>query len=307
MDGAHQLSQLQRADVARAWRGRRALYARASCPAQALERLGHWASRGAADIDGMGFEIITRLSETGALRDVADFYALTADGLAALDMGRLKKDGSAVLLGPVVARKLVASLEASKTRPLSRLLFGLGIRHVGSTVGEALAGAFGSVAAIERAARAQVPQPGDGLSIAAALAADPLASVDGIGPKIAASIRAFFDNPENMAVLSRLAASGVVLAEERREPLRPQTLAGLTFVLTGALTRFTRDEAGAALKALGAKVSGSVSKKTSFVVVGEDAGSKYDKAVELGVAVLSEDDLVRVVETGEPPAAGGAS
>ena len=119
-------------------------------------------------------------------------------------MGRLKKDGTPVLLGPVVAEKLVASLEASKSRPLSRLLFGFGIRHVGATVGEALAAAFGSIAAIEEAARTVPPKPGDGLSIAAALAADPLASVEGIGPKIAASIRAFFDNPENVAVLSRL-------------------------------------------------------------------------------------------------------
>ena len=102
-------------------------------------------------------------------------------------------------------------------------------------------------------------------------------------------------------------AAGVVLAEERREPRGPQTLAGLTFVLTGALSRFTRDEAGAALKALGAKVSGSVSKKTSFVVVGEEAGSKYDKAVELGVPVLSEDDLVRTLESGLPPSAGPQS
>ena len=273
-----------------------------ACPAQALERLGHWASRGAADIDGMGQEIITRLFETGALHDIADFYSLTAETFAALDMGRLKKDGSAVTLGPVVAAKLAASIEASKSRPLSRLLFGLGIRHVGATVGEALAAAFGSLAAIEEAARVRPPAPGEGVSAAAALAADPLASVEGIGPKIAASVRAFFDNPDNLVVLEKLGASGVVLAEERGEPERPQTLAGLTFVLTGALSRFTRDEAGAALKALGAKVSGSVSKKTSFVVAGEDAGSKYDKALELGVPVLAEDDLVRVLETGQPPA-----
>jgi DNA ligase (NAD+) len=278
-----------------------------SCPAQALERLGHWASRGAADIDGMGFEIISRLSETGALRDIADFYTLSADRLALLDMGRLKKDGSPVLLGPVIAEKLLASLEASKRRPLSRLLFGLGIRHVGSTVGEALARAFGSIDAIEEAARVQPPEPGNGLSIAAALATDPLASVEGIGPKIAASIRAFFENPENVAVIGRLKAYGLALAEERREPLRPQTLSGLTFVLTGALSRFTRDQAGYALKALGAKVSGSVSKKTSFVVAGEDAGSKYEKAVELGVPVLSEDDLVRVLDTGELPGTGASS
>lgn len=278
-----------------------------ACPAQALERLGHWASRGAADIDGMGYEIITRLAETGALHDIADFYSLTAERLAVLDMGRVKKDGTPVLLGSVVAEKLAASIGASRSRPLARLLFGLGIRHVGATVGEALAAAFGSVDAIREAALTEPPKPGDGLSIAAALAADPLASVEGIGPKIASSIRAFFENPDNIAVLGRLERAGVRLAEERSGPERPQTLTGLTFVLTGALSRFTRDEAGAALKQLGAKVAGSVSKKTSFVVVGEDAGSKYDKARELGISVLSEDDLVQVLASGEPPAIGGPS
>ena len=152
-----------------------------------------------------------------------------------------------------------------------------------------------------------MPQPGEGVSIAAALAADPLASVEGIGPKIAASIRAFFDNLDNVVVLDKLRVAGVRLAEERREPQRPQTLSSLTFVLTGALSCYTRDEAGAALKALGAKVAGSVSKKTSFVVAGDDAGSKYDKALELGVAVLSEEDLVRIIESGQAPGAGGAS
>ena len=274
-----------------------------ACPAQRLERLAHWAFRGAADIDGMGYEIITRLVETGLLRDVADFYALTAEQLTALDMGRVRQDGSAITLGETIAAKLTASVEASRHRALSRLLFGLGIRHVGSTVAEALAAAFGSVEAIETAAAVEPPKPGAGLTLAAALAADPLASVEGIGPKIASSIRAFFANPDNIAVIERLKDAGVVLAEEHSAPARPQTLSGLTFVLTGALSRFTRDEAGAALKALGAKVSGSVSRKTSFVVAGEEPGSKYDRALELGVPVLAEDDLVRVLETGEPPSA----
>jgi DNA ligase (NAD+) len=277
-----------------------------ACPAQRLERLAHWASRGAADIDGMGYEIISRLVETGLLHDIADFYTLVRDQLASLDMGRQRQDGSAILLGETIAAKLMASIEASRHRPLSRLLFGLGIRHVGATVGEALASAFGSIEAIEDAAAVEPPQPGEGVTIAAALAADPLASVEGIGPKIAASVRAFFANPDNIAVVRRLSAAGVVLAEERHQPARPQTLGGLTFVLTGALSRFTRDEAGAALKALGAKVSGSVSKKTSFVVAGQDAGSKYDKALELGVPVLGEDELVRVLETGQPPSGEAA-
>ena len=278
-----------------------------ACPAQRLERLGHWAGRGSADIDGMGQEIITRLVDAGMLHDVADFYALSAEQLADLDMGRERQDGSAITLGATIAAKLMASIDASRARPLSRLLFGLGIRHVGSTVAEALAAQFGSLGAIRAAAEIPPPQPGVGVSIAAALAADPLASVDGVGPKIAESVRAFFANPDNIGVIERLADRGVVLAEEGREPDRPQTLSGLTFVLTGALSAYSRDEAGAALKALGAKVSGSVSKKTSFVVVGKDAGSKYDKAFEIGVPVLGEEELVRIIETGEAPQIGTVS
>jgi DNA ligase (NAD+) len=141
------------------------------------------------------------------------------------------------------------------------------------------------------------------VTIAAALAADPIASVEGVGPVIAGSVRAFFANPDNLAVIGKLRVAGVSFAEERGGPTRPQTLAGMTIVLTGALARYTREEAGAALKALGAKVSGSVSKKTSFVVVGDDAGSKYDKALELGVPILDEAALMELIETGEPPAA----
>lgn len=276
------------------------------CPAQRLERLGHWAGRGAMDIDGMGAEIITRLVERDLVHDVADFYLLDEATLAALDMGRLKKDGSPVVLGPVVAAKLVATIDASRTRPLARVLFGLGIRHVGSTVAEVLAAEFGSLDGLMDAAALEPPRAGEnGLTIAAALAADPIARVEGVGPTIAASIRAFFGNPDNCALVERLRERGVRLAEERSEPARPQTLDGLTFVLTGALERFTRDEAGAALKELGAKVAGSVSKKTSFVIAGEDAGSKYDKALALGVPVLGEDDLVHIIESGEPPAPAG--
>ncbi|MBE0416405.1 MAG: NAD-dependent DNA ligase LigA [Coriobacteriia bacterium] len=276
-----------------------------ACPAQRLERLGHWAGRGAMDIDGMGTEIITRLVERDLVHDVADFYLLTEDTLAALDMGRVKKDGSPVVLGPVMAAKLVAAIDASRSRPLARVLFGLGIRHVGSTVAELLSAEFGALDALMDAAAHEPPAPGEGgLTIAAALAADPIARVEGVGPTIAASIRAFFANADNCTMVERLRERGVRLAEERVAPARPQTLEGLTFVLTGALEQFTRDEAAAALKELGAKVTGSVSKKTSFVVAGEDAGSKYDKAVALDVPVLSEEDLVRIVESGEPPAAG---
>ena len=276
-----------------------------ACPAQQVERLAHWASRGAADIDGMGCEIVSRLMESGLLQDVADYYALTSEQLSGLDMGRRRQDGSAVVLGCVVAEKLIASVESSKHRPLARLVFGLGIRHVGSTVAEALSGAFGSIRTIEDAARFEPISTADGVSAAVALASDPLARVDGVGLKIAASVRAFFANPVNVEVIERLLRAGVVLETKDDGLSRPQTLAGLTFVLTGALSGFTREEAGSALKALGAKVSSSVSSKTSFVVAGQNAGSKYDRALELGVRVLKEDDLVRAIESGQPPPDGG--
>lgn len=264
----------------------------ASCPAQRHERLLHWASRGALDIDGLGEEITTRLEATGLVHDVADLYTLTRDQLASLDMGRVKIDGAPVVLGDVMADKLIASIDRSRERPLSRVLFGLGIRHVGSTVAEAIADRFCSIATLADVAMQPAPER---------VADDPIATVEGVGPAIAASLRAFFGNRENLDLLQRLETGGVSMAQERREPTRPQTLEGYTFVLTGALERFTRDEAGAALKELGAKVAGSVSKKTSFVVAGSDAGSKLDKAQQLGVPVLDEDALVRVLESGEPP------
>ena len=213
------------------------------CPAQAQERLVHWASRGAMDIDGMGDEIVGRLIESGRVSDVADYYTLDETELSLLDMGRVKQDGTPVRLGQTVAAKLVAQIE--------------------------------------------------------------LASIEGVGPKIAHSIYVFLRTPDNVDVIKRLQKHGVVLADEPADAADelPQTLAGLTFVLAGALVQsgMTRDEAGAALKARGAKVSGSVSKKTSYVVAGEAAGSKYDKAVSLGVPVLDETQLLQILETGELP------
>ena len=222
------------------------------CPAQALERLLHWASRGAMDIDGMGEEIVRRLVESGRVSDVADYY----------------------------------------TRPFARPLFGLGMRHVGKTMAETLARAFPSMDALMAATEEQ------------------LAAVDGVGPKIAHSTYLFLRTPDNVQVIERLAKHGVRLADDAEAQAAdalPQTLEGLTFVLTGSLTQsgMKRDEAGAALKARGAKVSGSVSKKTSFVVAGEAAGSKYDKAVALGVPVLDEAALLRIIETGEVPTVDG--
>ena len=258
------------------------------CPAQAAERLIHWASRGAMDIDGMGEEIIGRLIESGRVTDVADYYTLDVVELSMLDMGRVNKDGAPIRLGETVAKKLVAAIDESRTRPLARPLFGLGIRHVGKTMAEALAAAFPSIDALMAASEEE------------------LAAVEGVGPKIARCVYLFFRTPDNVAVIDRLRKHGVSLEDDVQaaaEDALPQTLAGLTFVLTGSLTQsgMTRDEAGAALKARGAKVSGSVSKKTSYVVAGEAAGSKYDKAIALGVPVLDEDALLRILETGEVP------
>ncbi len=257
------------------------------CPAQALERLLHWASRGALDIDGMGEEIVSRLVESGRVADVADYYSLSEEELASLDMGRVKADGEPVRLGHTVAKKLVAAIEASKGRPFARVLFGLGIRHVGKTTAEAIAAAYPSMDALSAAGE------------------DELAGIYGVGPKVAHGMWLFFRTPDNTSVIERLRAAGVTMADEAvavGEEV-PQVLAGLTFVLTGTLAHsgMTRDEAGARLKAMGAKVSGSVSKKTSFVVAGENAGSKYDKAVALDVPVLDEAQLFTLLATGEVP------
>ena len=262
------------------------------CPAQAVERLIHWGSRKAMDIDGLGDELINRMVEEGVLSDVADFYdKLTEETLASMPTGRVYDtdtadhlSGDSIPVGHTIAKKVMAKVEESKTRGLGRVLFGIGMRHVGANVAELLAQEFGSIQAL------------------AAAPVEKIAEIPGIGPKIAESVHEFFSIPENVAVIERLRQAGVVLEEEKPENELPQTLAGLTFVLTGTLEHFTRDEAGAQLKAMGAKVSGSVSKKTSFVVAGEAAGSKLTKAESLGVPVLDEAALQQILETGQAPA-----
>ena len=262
------------------------------CPAQAVERLIHWGSRKAMDIDGLGDELINRMVEEGVLSDVADFYdKLTEETLANMPTGRVYDtdtadhlSGDSIPVGHTIAKKVMAKVEESKTRGLGRVLFGIGMRHVGANVAELLAQEFGSIQAL------------------AAAPVEKIAEIPGIGPKIAESVHEFFSIPENVAVIERLRQAGVMLEEEKPENELPQTLAGLTFVLTGTLEHFTRDEAGAQLKAMGAKVSGSVSKKTSFVVAGEAAGSKLTKAESLGVPVLDEAALQQILETGQVPA-----
>ena len=254
------------------------------CPAQAHERLCHWVSRKAMDIDGLGDELIGNLVAAGLVSDVADFYdKLDERALAACPTGRVSVAGDDILVGKTIAAKVMAQVEESRGRGLARVLFGLGIRHVGEQVARQLAGEFGSLDRLQAADEERI------------------AAVDGVGPKIAHSVREFLSVPENLAVLERLREARVSLEEEQPEDAAPQTLAGLTFVLTGTLERHTRDEAKAALQAFGAKVSGSVSKKTSYVVAGAAAGSKLAKAESLGVPVLDEAALDQILATGEVP------
>lgn len=276
------------------------------CPAQLKERLIHWVSRGCMDVDGLGDELIDKMIEAGLLRDVADFYTLDADSIAALDTGRTyakddKKKGVAagdpIKVGHTIAGKVMDELVRSKAQPLSRVLFALGIRHVGKSVAEVLAQRFLTIDAL------------------AAASEEDIAACEGIGPKIAASVREFLSVPENLEVLQRLREAGLALEENLGAAVEQaaqetgvdadlaagQPLDGLTFVLTGTLVNRTRDEAGAALKLLGAKVSGSVSKKTSYLVAGPKAGSKLTKAESLGVPVLDEEALERILATGEVP------
>lgn len=277
------------------------------CPAQLKERLIHWVSRGCMDVDGVGEELVDKLVEAGLVHDVADFYQLDVDTLAALDTGRTyatsnaKKGvvaGDPIPVGHTIAAKAIDQLNRSKSQPLGRVLFALGIRHVGKTVGEVLAQRFLTIDALVQASEEEI------------------AGCEGIGPKIAASVRQFLSVPENLEVLQRLRDVGMALEEDLGAAAaraaetagvdaglaESQPLAGLTFVLTGTLVNRTRDEAGAALKALGAKVTGSVSKKTSYLVAGPKAGSKLTKAEGLGVPVLDEEQMERILATGEVPA-----
>lgn len=255
------------------------------CPAQATERLIHWGSRNAMDIDGLGDEIVSRMVEQGLLTDVADFYdKLTEEALSEVSCGRQTVDGDDIVVGKTIAAKVMAQVNESRGRGLARVLFGLGIRHVGANVARVLATHFRSMQALMTAA------PED------------IAAIDGVGPKIAASVHEFFSVKKNVAVVERLREAGVVLEEEVEEPDAPQTLAGLTFVLTGTLQNYKRTEAAKLLEAMGAKCTGSVSKKTSYVIAGEAAGSKLAKAEQLGVPVLDESALEQILTTGQIPA-----
>jgi DNA ligase (NAD+) len=235
------------------------------CPAQRRERLFYMAGRGAFDIEVLGYEAVTALLEEELAFNEGDVFGLTADKLAASQFF-VTKQGE---LG-ANAVKLLANLAEAKTRPLWRVLVALSIRHVGPTAARALAAEFGSLDAIEAAN------------------VDALAAVDGVGPRIAASVRDWFTVDWHRTIVEKWREAGVRLEEPDFDPSRAaaRLLAGVSVVITGSLEGLSRDEAGEAVRQAGGKVTSSVSKKTHFVVAGENAGSKYDKAVELGVPIL---------------------
>jgi DNA ligase (NAD+) len=234
----------------------------ASCPAQVKEAIGHYVARRAMDVEGLGDERIEQLLSAALISDVSGLYSLRVEDLAALERW-----------GEKSAANVLAEIERSKEAGLARLLFGLGIRHVGEKTGKVLARRFGTMDALRAAT------------------GDDLTGVSEIGPETARSILDWLGRPANVLLLSKLAAAGIRMNEPEGAPAPGGPLAGKTFVLTGTLPRRTRDEATAAIERAGGKVSGSVSKKTAAVVAGEDPGSKRAKAEALGVPVWTEDDL----------------
>jgi DNA ligase (NAD+) len=248
-----------------------------SCPAQLRERLFHLAGRGAFDIEVLGWEAVAALLDGGLVADEGDVFGLTAESLGTLPFF-VTKDGAL----KANAVKLLHNLEEVRTRPLWRILVALSIRHVGPTAARALAAEFGSVDAIAAATEGQLNE------------------VEDVGPTIAAAVTAWFAVPWHQEILRKWRDAGVALADPDFDPsaraARP--LAGYTVVITGTLAGRSRTEAAEAAEGLGAKVSGSVSKKTSFVVAGDSPGSKYDKAVSLGIPVLDEEGLAILLEKG---------
>ncbi|MGA3252947.1 MAG: NAD-dependent DNA ligase LigA [Mycobacterium sp.] len=245
-----------------------------SCPAQLRERVFHVAGRGAFDVEALGYEAAIALLQAGVIADEGDLFSLTEDDLLRTELFRTKA-GDLSANG----KRLLANLDKAKSAPLWRVLVALSIRHVGPTAARALATEFGSLDAITSASTEQ------------------LAAVEGVGPTIAAAVTEWFTVEWHRAIVDKWRAAGVRMADERDASV-PRTLEGLTIVVTGSLAGFSRDDAKEAILARGGKAAGSVSKKTDYVVAGDSPGSKYDKAVELGVPILDEDGFRRLLEQG---------
>ncbi|MFZ0310599.1 MAG: NAD-dependent DNA ligase LigA [Candidatus Sulfotelmatobacter sp.] len=236
----------------------------ANCPAKLRETILHFASRGVMNIDGMGDALVTQLTERGLVKNVADIYKLTKADLLSLER-----------MGDKSAQNILDEIEASKKLPLERVIYGLGIRMVGERTAQFLAEHFGSMEGLENAS------------------VEELQDVNEVGPRIAESIVEFFSIAANRKLVERLREAKLTLTGEKKQ--RGTQLAGKTFVLTGTLAHFTRDEAKRMIEDAGGKVTGSVSKKTDYVVAGADAGSKLDKARELGVKVIDEKEMEKIV------------
>ncbi len=239
-----------------------------SCPSKLRRGLEHFASRGAMNIEGLGESLVGQLAESGLVKSLADVYHLTAEGLVGLER-----------MGKKSADKVIREIEKSKANDVWRLLYGLGIRHVGERGAQVLADHFGSVADIQGASLAELQE------------------VREIGPVLAEAVRTWFDEPRNLELISRLHAAGLTMKGERKvAPAGPQPLAGKTYVITGELSGMSREEAAARLQALGAKVTGSVSKKTTTLIVGTEPGaSKLEKAAALGVGTVDEAGFLALI------------
>jgi DNA ligase (NAD+) len=245
-----------------------------SCPAQLRERVFHVAGRGAFDIEGLGYEAAVALLTSGVITDEGDLFTLGSGDLLRTELFRTK-DGNLSANGA----RLLVNLHDAKSRPLWRVLVALSIRHVGPTAARALATEYGSIDAIMAASE------------------DELAVVEGVGPTIAAAVVEWFTVDWHRAIVDKWRAAGVRMADERDSSIE-RTLEGLSIVVTGSLTGFSRDDAKEAIVARGGKAASSVSKKTAYVVAGDSPGSKYDKAVELGVPILDEDGFRRLLDNG---------
>jgi DNA ligase (NAD+) len=245
-----------------------------TCPAQLRERVFHVAGRGALDIEGLGYEAGIALLKSGVITDEGDLFTITADDLSRTELFTVKGGGVSAN-----GKRLLANLDKAKTQPLWRVLVALSIRHVGPTAARALAAEFGDLKAIMDASEER------------------LAAVEGVGPTIAAAVVEWFAVDWHRAIVDKWRAAGVRMADERDTSVE-RTLDGLSIVVTGSLPGFSRDDAKEAIVARGGKAASSVSKKTAYVVAGDSPGSKYDKAVELGVPILDEDGFRRLLDSG---------